>query len=114
MFSLGSGYEFLTRPDGLAALNAAYPIHWTASPKSMDLGLLYQALTANQVSMVAANTTDGLLSKLDVKVLADDKHAFPPYQACIAVRSDTLAAYPGLRAALTELSGKISAAAMRR
>jgi len=113
-FALGAGYEFLTRPDGLAALNAAYSIHWTASPKSMDLGLLYQALTANQVSMVAANTTDGLLSKLDVKVLTDDKHAFPPYQACIAVRSDTLAAYPGLRAALTELSGKISAAAMQK
>ena len=113
-FALGAGYEFLTRPDGLAALNAAYSIHWTASPKSMDLGLLYQALTANQVSMVAANTTDGLLSKLDVKVLNDDKHAFPPYQACIVVRSDTLAAYPGLRAALTELSGKISAAAMQK
>ncbi|HTR34797.1 MAG TPA: glycine betaine ABC transporter substrate-binding protein [Bryobacteraceae bacterium] len=113
-FALGAGYEFLTRPDGLAALNSAYSIHWTAPPKSMDLGLLYQALTAKQVSMAAANTTDGLLSKLDVKVLADDKHAFPPYQACIAVRSDTLTAYPGLRAALTELSGKISAAAMQK
>ncbi|HUA20041.1 MAG TPA: glycine betaine ABC transporter substrate-binding protein [Bryobacteraceae bacterium] len=113
-FSLGAGYEFLTRPDGLAALNAAYPIHWTAPPKSMDLGLLYQALTANQVSMVAANTTDGLLSKLDVRVLADDKHAFPPYQACIAVRSDALAAFPGLRGALVELSGRISADAMQK
>lgn len=113
-FALGAGYEFLTRPDGLAALNAVYPIHWTAPPKSMDLGLLYEALTAQQVSMAAANTTDGLLSKLDVKVLKDDKHAFPPYQACIAVRSDTLAANPGLRAALEELSGKISAAAMQK
>jgi len=113
-FTLGAGYEFLTRPDGYAALNTAYSIRWTAPPKSMDLGLLYQALTAKQVSMVAANTTDGLLSKLDVKVLKDDKHAFPPYQACIAVRSDSLAANPGLLTALSELSGKFSAEVMQK
>ena len=50
----------------------------------MDLGLLYKALEGRQVTMIAANATDGLLSKLDVKVLADDKHAFPPYQVSIA------------------------------
>ena len=53
----------------------------------MDLGLLYQALEQKQVSMVAGNTTDGALSKLDVRVLKDDKHVFPPYQACIVVAS---------------------------
>lgn len=112
-FTLGAGYEFLTRPDGYPALNRIYPIRWTAPLKSMDYGLLYTALTEKQVSMVAGNTTDGLLSKLDVKVLRDDKHAFPPYQACIVVRSDTLSINPQLRAALNELSGKISEAAMR-
>jgi osmoprotectant transport system permease protein len=54
-----------------------------------------------------------LLDKLDVKVLKDDKQAFPPYQACIAVRSDTLAQNPELRKILSELSGKISDQAMR-
>ena len=29
-----------------------------------------------------------------MKVLKDDKQVFPPYQACIVVRSDTLAANP--------------------
>lgn len=112
-FALGAGYEFLTRPDGYPALNAVYSIKWTASPKSMDLGLLYTALLGKQVSMVAANTTDGALTKLDVKVLQDDKHAFPPYQACIVVRSDLLAANPGVRKALLELSGEISEKTMR-
>lgn len=112
-FTLGAGYEFLTRPDGYPALNRSYPIRWKAPLKSMDYGLLYTALTEKQVSMVAGNTTDGLLNKLDVKVLRDDKHAFPPYQACIVVRSDTLAANPEVRAALNELSGKISETAMR-
>jgi glycine betaine/choline ABC-type transport system substrate-binding protein len=63
--------------------------------------------------MAAANTTDGLLNKLDVTVLADDKHVFPPYQACVVVREDALAAYPNLRGILSELSGKISDKEMR-
>ena len=112
-FSLGAGYEFLTRPDAYDALNHAYPIKWIAAPKSMDLGLLYQALEQKQVSMAAANTTDGMLSKLDVTVLQDDKHVFPPYQACIVVRQASLAAYPNLRSILSELSGKISDTEMR-
>jgi glycine betaine/choline ABC-type transport system substrate-binding protein len=112
-FTLGAGYEFLTRPDAYGALNRVYPIKWTAAPKSMDLGLLYQALEQKQVSMAAANTTDGLLNKLDVTVLKDDKHVFPPYQACIVVRQEALAAYPNLRAILSELSGKISDTEMR-
>ena len=112
-FTLGAGYEFLTRPDAYGALNRAYSIKWTAAPRSMDLGLLYQALEQKKISMAAANTTDGLLNKLDVTVLKDDKHVFPPYQACIVVREDTLAAYPNLRAILTELSGKISDTEMR-
>jgi osmoprotectant transport system substrate-binding protein len=112
-FSLGCGYEFLTHPDGFAALNAKYHIKWTAAEKTMDLGLLYRALTERQVSMAAANTTDGALSKLDVRVLKDDRHAFPPYQACIVVREDTLSQNPGLRAALQQLSGKIDNDQMR-
>ncbi len=112
-FELGAGYEFLTRPDAYGALNRAYAIKWTAAPKSMDLGLLYQALEQKQVSMAAANTTDGLLNKLDVTVLKDDKHVFPPYQACIVVREQSLATYPNLRAILSELSGKISDKEMR-
>jgi len=112
-FALGAGYEFLTRPDAYGALNRAYSIKWTAPPRSMDLGLLYQALEQKQVSMAAANTTDGLLNKLDVTVLQDDKHVFPPYQACIVVRQEALATYPNLREILSELSGKISDTQMR-
>jgi osmoprotectant transport system substrate-binding protein len=112
-FTLGAGYEFLTRPDAYDALNRAYAIKWNSAPKSMDLGLLYQALEQKQVSMVAANTTDGQLSKLDVVVLQDDKHVFPPYQACIVVRDQTLASYSDLRAILNELSGRISDTQMR-
>jgi glycine betaine/choline ABC-type transport system substrate-binding protein len=105
---LGAGYEFEQRADGLAALKSAYHMQFSGSPTSMDLGLLYQAIQRDQVDMIAANATDGLLSKLDLKVLADDLHAFPPYQVSIAVRQDRLRAIAGLEAALQELSNKFT------
>lgn len=74
---LGAGYEFEQRADGFAALKNTYRLRFPAAPLSMDLGLLYQALEQRQVDMIAANATDGLLSKRDLKVLADDRHAFP-------------------------------------
>jgi osmoprotectant transport system substrate-binding protein len=104
---LGLGYEFEQRVDGLKALQKTYSLR-PSQIKTMDLGLLYQALEGGQVNMIAANATDGLLSKLNVKVLEDDKHAFPPYELSIAAREDRLNTLPGLRAALTELSGKFS------
>ncbi len=113
-WTLGVGYEFLTRPDGLKGLLATYHLPLKGSPRSMDLGLLYQALEQKQVDMAAANATDGLLSVLDVKILADDRHYFPPYQAVVVVRPDTLAAHPGMREALTALSGRFSDAVMRK
>jgi glycine betaine/choline ABC-type transport system substrate-binding protein len=112
-WSLGVGYEFLQRPDGLAGLLQTYRLPLAGAPKSMDLGLLYSALEQKQVDMAAANATDGMLSVLDVKVLRDDRHYFPPYQAAVIVRAESLASHAGLRAALDQLSGKISAAAMR-
>lgn len=113
-FTLGAGYEFLTRPDGFDLLTRSYGMKWTGVPKSMDLGLLYQALKQKQVDMVAGSATDGVLAVLDAKMLEDDKHVFPPYQACIVVRSESLASTPNLWAVLSELSARISTESMRR
>ncbi len=107
-WSLGVGYEFEQRADGLAAIEKAYHLTWKGAPKTMDLGLLYKAMEQGQVTMIAANATDGMLSKMDLKVLRDDRHAFPPYQVCIVARQDTLGKIPGLREALLELSGKLT------
>ncbi len=104
---LGVGYEFEQRADGLPALEKTYGLRWKGAPKTMDLGLLYKALEQNQVTMIAANSTDGMLSKMDLKVLRDDRGAFPPYQVCIVARQDALREIPGLREALLELSGSL-------
>jgi osmoprotectant transport system substrate-binding protein len=107
-WTLGVGYEFEQRADGLPALEKTYSLRWKAAPKTMDLGLLYKAMEQGQVTMIAANSTDGMLSKMDLKVLRDDRHAFPPYQVCIVARQDTMRETPGLRETLLELSGKFT------
>lgn len=112
-WKLGVGYEFVKRPDGLSGLIGTYRINAKGSVKTMDLGLLYQALEQRQVDMVAGNSTDGLLSVKPFTVLDDDKHYFPPYEAAIVTRADAFAKFPGLREALAGLNGKISTDAMR-
>ena len=111
---LGAGYEFQQRPDGLEGLLKTYGLRTEGPPVAMDLGLLYQALNSRKVELIAANSTDGLASVMDVAILADDRHYFPPYECGIVVRSETLARFPALRAAIGELSGKISDTAMRK
>lgn len=107
-WALGVGYEFERRADGLAALKSTYGIEFKGSPKTMDLGLLYKAIELGQVDMIAANATDGMLAKGDLKVLEDDKHAFPPYQVSVVAREALLSERPEVRAALNELSGKFT------
>src|SRR5438445_381956 len=112
-WTLGVGYEFQRRRDGLAGLLKTYKLPLKRRPHPMDLGLLYKALEQKQVDMVAANATDGLLSVLDVKILKDDKRYFPPYQASLAVRADALAKHPPLKRTLEQLSGLFSDEIMR-
>ena len=111
---MGVGYEFRQRPDGLEGLLRTYSLRTAGDPVSMDLGLLYSALASHKVDLIAANSTDGLASALDVRILDDDRHYFPPYECAVVVREDALSRYPGLRQSLETLSGKLTDDAMRR
>jgi osmoprotectant transport system substrate-binding protein len=110
----GFGYEFMERPDGFAGLARLYGLRFAAPPRILDLGLLYRALLDHQVDVVAGNSTDGLLAARDLAVLEDNKRYFPPYEAVPLVREQALARHPGMREAITDLSGKISDEDMRR
>lgn len=112
-WKLGVGYEFEQRPDGLAGLSKAYGLKFDGQPRTMDLGLLYRALTAHQVNVIAANSTDGPIEALGLSVLADDRHYFPPYQAVPLVRDAALKRWPQMRVALEALAGRVSAEDMR-
>ena len=110
---LGVGYEFEERPDGLRGLSSAYGLKFKGQPRVMDLGLLYRALNAHQVDMVAGNTTDGPIQAFGLAVLADDKHYFPPYEAVPLVRQTALQRWPAIPVALAALAGKVTAGDMR-
>jgi osmoprotectant transport system substrate-binding protein len=110
---LGVGYEFEERPDGLHGLESAYGLHFKGDPRTMDLGLLYRALNAHQVDIIAGNSTDGPIEAYHLRVLADDRHYFPPYQAVPLVRQEALKRWPQLGPALADLAGKITADDMR-
>ena len=110
---VGVGYEFLERPDGFRGWSERYALHFDSQPSVMDLGLIYRALVDKKVDIVAGNSTDGLIDALHLVRLTDDRHYFPPYDAVPIVRRDTLARFPQLRQALTELGGKISEEEMR-
>jgi glycine betaine/choline ABC-type transport system substrate-binding protein len=110
----GFGYEFMERPDGYRGLAATYGLHFVEPPRVMDLGLLARALRDHQIDLAAGNTTDGLIPALDLFVLEDDRHYFPPYEAVPVVREQTLQQHPEVSRALAGLAGKISDREMRR
>jgi osmoprotectant transport system substrate-binding protein len=111
---LGVGYEFMERADGYKGLVNKYGLKFKEAPRVMDLGLLYRALENNQIDMAAGSNTDGLIAALDLVVLEDDWHYFPPYDAVPIVRRETLQRHPEVGEALRRLSGRISAEEMRR
>ncbi len=110
---LAVGYEFEERPDGLRGLEAAYGLNFAGEPRVMDLGLLYRALSANQVDIVAGNSTDGPIQAFGFYALQDDQHYFPPYQAVPLVRLESLRLHPVLGRAMQRLAGQISASDIR-
>jgi osmoprotectant transport system substrate-binding protein len=107
-WKLGVGYEFQERPDGLVGLEKAYGLKFAGDARTMDLGLLYRALNDHQVDIVAGNSTDGPIQAFALKILADDKHYFPPYQAVPLMREEALQRWPGIRNALAALRDAIT------
>jgi osmoprotectant transport system substrate-binding protein len=111
---LGVGYEFLERQDGYQGLARTYDLKFADAPRVMDLGLLYRALESRSVDIVAGSNTDGLIAALDLIVLEDDRHYFPPYDAVPIARPAFLSGFPGAREAFDRLAGSLSADAMRK
>ena len=110
----GFGYEFMERPDGYRGLAATYGLHFSEQPRIMDLGLLARALKDHQIDLAAGNATDGLIPALDLFVLEDDRHYFPPYEAVPVIRKEIIQQHLEVAQILAELAGKISDEEMRR
>jgi osmoprotectant transport system permease protein len=110
----GFGQDFISRKDGYPGFARTYGLRFSRPPLEMDLSLSYRALASGQVDLIAGNSTDGLIDKLDLVQLEDDRRYFPPYEAAPVFRRATLERHPEIVAALKLMAGRISGADMRR
>ncbi|HJR51718.1 MAG TPA: glycine betaine ABC transporter substrate-binding protein, partial [Gemmatimonadales bacterium] len=105
--------DFIGRPDGLPGLARAYGLRF-AEVRALLPAVKYQALAAGEVDVIDGYSTDGLIARYDLVVLEDDRRFFPPYEAAALVSGTLAERRPEAVAALTELSGRLDVATMRR
>lgn len=103
---LALSQEFLNRKDGWRALSQAYRLSF-ADVRGLDHGLAHEALAAGQVDVIDAYATDAKIARYRLRVLEDDLHFFPAYEAVILYRRDFESQFPRSWNALTRLAGRI-------
>ena len=103
--------EFIDRGDGWPALRTAYSLP-QEKVRGLDHDLAYRALAEGSIDVTDLYSTDAEIAYYHLRVLEDDQHHFPDYQAVFLYRSDLRQRAPKLVAALRQLEGRISQADM--
>jgi len=93
--------------DGYEAFKATYGFDFQRV-YPMQVGLVYDALQADEMDIVLGYSTDGRIASYDLVVLEDDLHLFPPYDASPVATKEILAAYPELETVLLKLEGTVT------
>ncbi|MGA8932969.1 MAG: glycine betaine ABC transporter substrate-binding protein, partial [Pseudolabrys sp.] len=109
--TVAGDYEIFARPEWTALRNA-YGLNFRAQ-RQMQPEFMYKAVADGEVDVIAAYTSDGQIPTYNLVVLADDKHAIPPYDAILLI-SPKRADDTKLIAALKPLIGSIDVATMRK
>ncbi len=109
----GFSPDFIGRDDGLPGLARAYGLD-LAEVRPLLQAVKYSALAEGAVDVIDGYSTDGAIARFDLRVLRDDRGFFPPYEASALVGRRIFETRPEVVAALTELSGRLSVARMRR
>lgn len=108
---LGFSHEFLDRQDGWPGLRARYGLE-RLSVRGLDHDLAYRALGSGQLDATDLYSTDAEIAQYHLRVLEDDRHYFPTYEALVLYRAELETRAPGAIAAWRRLVGKISAEQM--
>ena len=95
-------HEFLERADGWPAIRSSYDLPQT-QVNGMDHDLAYKAISSDSVDVIDLYTTDPEILSYHLRVLEDDKHVFPPYQAVFLYRLDLKERAPTFIEALKRL-----------
>jgi osmoprotectant transport system substrate-binding protein len=99
--------EFTSRQDGFPAAVKAYGFQ-SPTVKNFGIGTIYSAVASGTCPVGEVFTTDGRISGLNLRVLEDDKKAFPQYNAVPTLRSDFVKAHPEIRGPLDAVSAAIT------
>ncbi len=106
----GLGHEFMERNDGWPGLRKLYALPQT--PAGLDHGLAYEAIAAGQIDVMDIYSTDAKIARYALRVLEDDKHYFPEYEAVLVYRLDVPQRFPQAWQAITALDSRIDAQTM--
>ena len=104
---IGLTHEFLGRVDGWPGLARRYGL--PQQPRGLDHGIAYEALAQRQVDAIDIYSTDAKIRQYGLRVLDDDKHYFPRYDAVLLYRLDLPQRLPQAWRALQGLEGSITA-----
>lgn len=111
-WKIGGDLQFFGRPEWVKVRDS-YGLQFPRDRiKPMDPDLMYPALTSGELDVICAYTSDGRIKADDLVVLADPRHAFPPYDAILMV-SAKAARRPGFVEALRPLVQAIDVETMR-
>ncbi|MDX3191197.1 glycine betaine ABC transporter substrate-binding protein [Streptomyces sp. MN03-5084-2B] len=98
--------EFTSRQDGFPAAVKAYGFQ-NPTVKNFGIGTIYSAVASGTCPVGEVFTTDGRISGLKLRVLEDDKKAFPQYNAVATLRTEWLNQHPEVRGPLEKISAAI-------
>ncbi|MBO1198540.1 osmoprotectant ABC transporter substrate-binding protein [Staphylococcus simiae] len=111
---LGMDSSWMNRQgDGYQGFKKEYGFDF-GTIRPMQIGLVYDALNSGNLDVALGYSTDGRIAAYDLKVLKDDEHFFPPYDASAVATNELLRKHPEVKQSIDKLAGKISTKEMQR
>ncbi|MFF1394206.1 glycine betaine ABC transporter substrate-binding protein [Streptomyces sp. NPDC058287] len=101
--------EFANRADGLPGMEKAYGMNIpTANITQMDTGIIYTQAAKGTCTFGEVFTTDGRIRAMKLRVMADDKHFFPNYNAAPEMNTKSLEKYPAMAKVIEPITKKLN------
>lgn len=100
----------MARNDGWPGVKRVYRLPHT--PRGLDHGLASDAIAAGRVDVMDVYSTDAKIVRYGLRVLEDDRHHFPDYDAVLVYRLEVPERFPEAWAELARLEGRIDQARM--
>lgn len=108
--------EFSTRDDGWPGVEKTYDIDVPDDNiKMLDTGVIYNETGEGKTCTFGeVFTTDGRIESLKLKVLEDDKHFFPVYNASLTLPESIADKYPEIAEIMAPVTAKLTDATLQK